>query len=101
MFFFYLESVAFSRVYHRFGLHSPAEAAVAGGFAFNQGFYNLFLALGVVAGLYLGDRSLVWFGCAVMIGAGLVLVGSSRRMWRAALIQAAPPAIALLADILG
>lgn len=44
-------------------------------------------------------RTLVVFGCASMALAGLVLVVSDRRLWRAALGQAVPPAIAVLATL--
>lgn len=71
--------------------------------AFNQGFYNLFLALSVFIGLALrtGDvtRALgtgfVLSGLLSMIGAGLVLILSNRKLWRAALIQALPALISI------
>jgi len=76
--FFVLESIRFMRpaVWRRFGLGSEAEAAVVRSFAFNQGFYNLFLAIGVGLGLGLaatGDvssgRAIVLFACGSMIAA--------------------------------
>lgn len=53
--FFVMESVWFEqeRVWRRFGLTSPEDAAIVRSFAFNQGFYNLFLAVGVGLGLAL------------------------------------------------
>ena len=72
--------------------------------AFNQGFYNLFLAAGPVAGLiayYSGHasvgRALVGYGCAFMAGCGVVLFISDRRLWRGMIGQSAPPLIALIA----
>ena len=61
-YFFLLESVWFMRpvVWSRFGLKSVEHAAIVRSFAFNQGFYNLFLAIGVLVGLSLiatGTRS--------------------------------------------
>ena len=103
--FFLMESVWFLRpaVYRRFGLKSDAEAELIRGFAFNQGFYNLFLALGVAVGLVLvasGDpaagRAIVLFASGSMIAAGLVLVLSNPKFLRAAAIQAVPPLVAVL-----
>ena len=50
--FFVLESVQFTRptVFARFGIRSAEDAAIVRPMAFNQGFYNLFLAIGIVAG---------------------------------------------------
>ena len=107
--FFVLESVLFQRptVSRRFGLKSADETALVRPMAFNQGFYNLFLAGGIVAGLVLvalgepvAGRAIVLFACACMVGAGLVLAATSRRFRSAAAIQAGPPLIALLATLL-
>jgi putative membrane protein len=72
--------------------------------AFNQGFYNLFLAAGVVGGLLLvasgsqpAGRAVVLFACACMLGAGLVLGITNRRLVAAAALQAVPPLIAVVA----
>jgi putative membrane protein len=72
--------------------------------AFNQGFYNLFLAAGAIGGViaaHTGNaaagRPVTLFACAAMMGAGIVLVVSDRRLWRGALGQAVPPLVALLA----
>jgi putative membrane protein len=103
--FFLMESVLFMRedVYRRFGAKTREEAATQRLFAFNQGFYNLFLAAGTVAGIAMAsgndvgrDWVLVAFGCAFMVGAALVLVVSERKMIRAAAIQGAAPAVALV-----
>ena len=53
--FFYLESIVFARptVWARFHIASQADADVIRPMALNQGFYNLFLGLGIVAGLVL------------------------------------------------
>ena len=103
--FFVLESLWFERpaVWRRFGLTSEADARVVHGFAFNQGFYNVFLAVGVAIGLGLvaggevaAGRAVVLFACGSMAAAGLVLVGSNPRFLRAAAIQALPPLLAIL-----
>lgn len=104
-YFFLLESVWFRRpaVWGRFGLKSAEQAAIVRSFAFNQGFYNLFLAVGVLIGLLLiatselaPGRAIVMFACGSMVAAGAVLVAHNRAFLRAALIQALPPAITVL-----
>ena len=72
-------------------------------FAFNQGFYNLFLALGTFGGLALvlmGYRgyglTLVAWSCLSMLGAAIVLVVSAPQLRRGALIQGAAPLLFLL-----
>jgi len=106
--FFVLESLWFERpkVAGRFGLVTPEQIAAVKPMAFNQGFYNLFLAAGVLGGLLLigagqaaAGRAIVLFACAYMVGAGLVLLATSRRFARASLIQAGPPAVALLVGL--
>ena len=89
---------------------SEADAQVLAPMAYNQGFYNLFLALGVVGGLLLADLGsngaasagvgITKFALASMVLAGCVLLATGRRFRRAALIQALPPALALLASLI-
>ncbi|TCO24537.1 putative membrane protein [Kribbella steppae] len=98
---FAMESLLFRkpRTYRRFLVKDDAEAAIARPWAFNQGFYNLFLALGALGGLIWGGdkgEAISLFACACMAGAGLVLVASDRRMVQAAASQAGPPIIALV-----
>ena len=98
---FAMESLLFSRpsTYKRFLVKDEAEAAAARPWAFNQGFYNLFLAVGALGGLIWGGdkgHAIALFACACMAGAGLVLVASDRRMVRAAATQAVPPILALV-----
>ncbi len=103
--FFYLESVAFRKPFaHRtFGITDPAEVEVLSFSMLNQGFYNLFLAIGTLVGV-IGTAAgwtpqgptLVVFGCLFMIGAALVLVVARPRMARGALIQGLLPLLALL-----
>jgi uncharacterized membrane protein len=68
----------------------------------NQGFYNMFVALGGTAGIVLyrlGKKSegvtLVCYVCLFALGASLVLA-SSTTAYPAALVQGLPPALALL-----
>jgi putative membrane protein len=74
--------------------------------AFNQGFYNLFLAIGIVGGLVLvasgsvdAGRAIVLFASTCMVGAGLVLLATNRRFARSAAIQAGPPLIAIVLSV--
>jgi putative membrane protein len=108
LWFFAMESIWFLResVWRRFGLTSQDEAALVASFAYNQGFYNLFLAVGVAVGLTLvasGDptsgRAVVLFACGSMVAAGVVLVLHSSAFLRAAAIQALPPLVAILAVV--
>jgi putative membrane protein len=102
--FFAVESVTFTRpeTYHRFFVASQGDAEIVRPWAFNQGFYNLFLAVGAVAGVVAvnagqveAGRALVLFACGSMAAAGIVLLATDRRFLRPALIQAVPPLIAL------
>ena len=101
---FYLESVAFSRpdIWPRFGLRTQEQADTVSPMAFNQGFYNLFLAAGILGGLGLiatghipAGRAIVLFACGCMAGAGVVLIATNRSLARAALLQLVPPAVAI------
>ena len=98
---FAMESVLFSKpsTYKRFLVKDDGEAAVARPWAFNQGFYNLFLAIGAIGGLIAGGdkgHAIALFACACMAGAGIVLIASNRKMARSAVLQAGPPIIALI-----
>ena len=106
--FFVLESVTFSQpsVAARFGMTTPEQIAAVRPMAFNQGFYNLFLAIGIVGGLALvaagsvdAGRAVVLFACACMVGAGAVLLSTNRRFVRSAAIQALPPLVAIVAAL--
>jgi putative membrane protein len=98
---FAMESLLIRRpaVYRRFLITSQADADTVRPWAVNQGFYNLFLALGALGGLVFGgDRghAVALFACACMAAAGLVLLATDRRMLRPAAMQALPPVAALL-----
>lgn len=103
--FFAMESVWFMRpsVYRRFGLASDDEARIARPWAYNQGFYNLFLAAGVMIGLaalpagdFASARALVMFACGSMVAAGVVLYLHDHRFLRVAALQVVPPLVAIL-----
>jgi putative membrane protein len=104
VYIFVLESLRWTRPATRRVFGTTAETAeVTRPLAYNQGFYNLFLAVGTAVGIALvpGDRpgclALVVFGTASMLAAALVLVTSDRTKARAALVQGLLPALALLA----
>jgi putative membrane protein len=74
---------------------TPQAAEANAVFAFNQGFYNLFLCAGLVWGLRAGSAPLLSFFLACVLVAGLVGGASaSRSIW---LVQALPAALALAA----
>lgn len=105
VYIFVLESLMWgkARTNKVFGV-KDAEAQIIKPFAFNQGFYNLFLAIAVFLGLHLrtGELTaaagsvLIIYGLASMIAAGLILVLSTPRLWRAALIQILPAAVGII-----
>ncbi|WP_395292759.1 DUF1304 domain-containing protein [Kitasatospora hibisci] len=85
---------------------STADAPEVRLWRFNVGFYNLYLALGLgagVAALHTDEvatgRALVLFVSAFMIAAGITLFASEHRVWRGALAQAVPPAVVIIAHL--
>lgn len=102
---FVMESVLFRRAsIHRgtFGVAGDDLPAVRP-WAFNQGFYNLFLAVGGLAGLIAlhagspdAGRALVALACGSMLGAAAVLLATNLKMVRPAAIQGVAPLIALV-----
>lgn len=107
--FFYLESIVFSRptVWARFHIASQEQADIVRPMALNQGFYNLFLGLGIVAGLVLvatgqetAGTAIILFDCSCMVLAGIVLLATDYRFLNAAAAQAVPPLVAIVLTIL-
>lgn len=106
---FILESITWRspKTWKTFGVPSQEHAEAIGPMAFNQGFYNLFLALGVGAGLaILAINStiaftLIVFSALCMVGAGVVLFFSVKRSRRAAVIQAGPPLLGVVFVVMG
>lgn len=101
--FFALESLLWGRepVWRLFGVRSADDAKAQEGVFFNQGFYNLFLAVGAAVGAVMvarGDSAVLFvYACAFMVAAGLVLLVRFPSLWRGAVAQAVPPALALAA----
>ena len=108
VFIFYLESFAWtSRARGVFGT-SAEEAEATRELAFNQGFYNLFLAIAVFVGIAafaLGSdtvgETLVLVGAGSMLAASLVLLLSSPDKAAAAVKQGTLPALAVAALVVG
>ncbi|OZB78068.1 MAG: hypothetical protein B7X41_20370 [Microbacterium sp. 14-71-5] len=109
VYIFVMESMAWTspRVRATFGM-SEDEARATKAMAFNQGFYNLFLALiavagiiGVLVGASALGAGLVFAGTGSMAGAALVLLLSSPDKRSAALKQGLLPAAAVLALAIG
>jgi putative membrane protein len=107
---FWLESVQWRKpaTWKRFGLKSQEDADVVRPMALNQGFYNLFLAIGGFVGfgfILEGPHRDVGFGIALvavgsMLLAALVLILTQPRLWRAAVTQGLTPLVATAALIL-
>jgi len=107
VYIFVLESVRWTAPATRktFGT-SEMEAEATRGLAYNQGFYNLFLAIGAVTGivfLIVGatgiGAALVFASAGSMLLASLVLITSDRTKARAAVVQGAAPALGVIALI--
>jgi putative membrane protein len=105
---FFMESVWWTApaIQRRFRT-TPEQSAATRLFAFNQGFYNLFLALGTFGGLALvlaGQRwpgmLLISWNCLSMVSAALVLSVSAPELRRGAVIQGGAPLVFLVLTIL-
>lgn len=113
VYIFVLESVQWTtpRVWKRFGVADQESAEVTRPMAYNQGFYNLFLAIGAALGLVLfwvggantaadvAGRTLVLFALGSMVAAALVLITSGRRYVTPALMQGTLPLIGFVLTI--
>jgi putative membrane protein len=106
LFIFALESVLWSRpsTWKLFGVRDERDAEVLRPMAYNQGFYNVFLAIGAGLGLVFlgtgfsreGGIAIAMFSLGSMVLAAVVLVTSNPKLVRAALIQGAAPLLGLL-----
>ena len=91
----------------RFGVASQEDAETQALFAFNQGFYNLFLAVVALFGIFqavVGYADVGWAlvlsACAMMFGASLVLASCGKQYLRAAVTQGLFPLLAIVVGIL-
>jgi putative membrane protein len=104
--FFFYESVLWSKpaTWKRFGIASQEHADIMKPMAFNQGFYNVFLALGAGIGLVLigtgtffqAGVGIAAFALLSMLLAAVVLITSNPKLARAALIQGLAPLLGIL-----
>ncbi|MBA0047380.1 DUF1304 domain-containing protein [Mycobacterium sp. NPDC050853] len=110
VYIFYLESIAWTGEKTRkiFGVRTLEEAEVTKPLAFNQGFYNLFLAIAIAVGTVFWARgctavgaTLVFTGAGSMVAAGLVLLISSPDKASAALKQLVPPLLGIVCLAVG
>ena len=106
---FSLESVRWSKpsTWRTFGIKTQADADVVRPMAFNQGFYNLFLTGGIVVGLLLvtiapqAGFAIVFFAAVSMVLAATVLISTSAKFARAALVQGLAPLLGVIALAFG
>jgi len=105
VFIFALESLRWTEPETRkiFGVASEADAETTKPLAFNQGFYNLFLALAtllgialLISGLTTVGLTLVFAGTGMMLAAALVLVLSNVKMAKSAAMQGGLPLLAIV-----
>lgn len=108
VYIFFLESIAWTgpRARKTFGL-TVEEARATRELAFNQGFYNLFLAIVTAIGIVLAPivggigHALVFAGTGSMLAAALVLFIWSPDKRRAAVVQGALPLLSVVATAAG
>ena len=102
--FFIIESIMYQKPegYKLFKI-SPQDHLATKKWAFNQGFYNLFLALGTFWGLYFVTQKQVMVAgvltgfCGMsMLAAGVVLWFSTPQLRKAAYYQIIPPLLGFI-----
>jgi putative membrane protein len=103
VYIFVLESVRWMQpsTWRIFNVRDREQAEILQPMAYNQGFYNLFLAIGAAAGLVLffdgnlpyAARALVLFSTASMAAAAIVLTTTGPGYLRPALVQGTLPLI--------
>lgn len=114
VFIFTMESLTWVRpaTWKRFGVASQADAETTRPLAYNQGFYNLFLAIGAFIGVGLvalggvgawqdvAGWTLIFSCCGSMLLAAAVLAFTGRRYLRAAVTQGTTPLLAVVLGLL-
>ncbi|MFT4234861.1 MAG: DUF1304 domain-containing protein [Microbacterium sp.] len=103
VYIFVLESLAWTTRARAVFKLTPAEAEATKELAFNQGFYNLFLAVATVIGIVLVAAgqdgpgfALVFVGTGSMLAAALVLLRSSPAKAKSAITQGVTPLLAVI-----
>jgi len=108
VYIFWMESLAWTGPAARrtFGPATDAEVQTTRAFAYNQGFYNLFLAIVTVVGIVFalgGDSpvgpALVLAGTGSMLAAAAVLFLSDAGKRRAAITQGTLPLLTVVATV--
>ena len=114
VFIFTMESLTWTRpaTWKRFGVASQPDAETTKSLAYNQGFYNLFLAIGALIGVGLvafagagsaqavAGWTLIFSCCGSMLLAAAVLALTGRKYLRAAATQGATPLLAVVLGLL-
>jgi len=114
VFIFTMESLTWTRpaTWKRFGVASQPDAETTKSLAYNQGFYNLFLAIGAFIGVGLvafagagsaqavAGWTLIFSCCGSMLLAAAVLALTGRKYLRAAATQGATPLLAVVLGLL-
>ncbi|GAA2872832.1 DUF1304 domain-containing protein [Paenarthrobacter ilicis] len=109
IYIFTMESINWTKpkTWKTFNIASQADAETTKPLAYNQGFYNLFLALGaligivaVAAGAPQVGWTLIFSCCGSMLLAALVLAASGKKNLRPATIQGTTPLLAVLLGVL-
>ncbi len=109
VYIFVMESLTWTSARTRaaFGT-TEEEAETTKLLAFNQGFYNLFLAIVTVVGVVIGGfgyydaaHALIFAGTGSMLAAAVVLFASARDKARAAIMQGTFPLIAIVLMVVG
>jgi putative membrane protein len=109
VYIFVMESLTWTSARTRatFGI-TEEEALATKELAFNQGFYNLFLAIVTAVGIVIGGFghhdaacALIFAGTGSMLAAAVVLLVSSPDKRRAAITQGTLPLIAIVLMVVG
>ena len=96
-------------IFGRFGIRSQADADLIRPMAYNQGFYNLALAIGVLVGVVLVNlngnhvlvgKTLLVFGASCMALAGVILASTGRSYRPAAVVQFTPAVLTVVLTLL-
>ncbi|WP_411550476.1 DUF1304 domain-containing protein [Nocardia jinanensis] len=107
VYIWYLESFAWTGAARGVFGTTAEEAAATRELAYNQGFYNLFLAIIAGVGIIVasaGDRgigaALIFAGTGAMLGAAIVLLFSSPDKRAAAVKQGAAPLVTVVLGVI-
>ena len=103
VYIFWIEAIVFETTGRKaFGIGAE-DAALMRSLFYNQGFYNLFLAIGTAVGIAMMDSNrdagvaLVTLATGSMVAAALVLITSDPSKARGAVVQGLFPSIGLIA----